>query len=518
MRVIDFFDRSAGLFPARPCVSDADGNLTYAEVAEASHRIAGALRAAGLAAEAKVGILAPNVPVALVAIVGILRSGCAWLPVNGRNAVADNVAILRQNDCEWLFYHSDYEAEAAALADSVTGLRGLVCLDRPGRLGPALADWSAGQPVPAPDPGTGRDHVFKLALSGGTTGTPKGVMHTNLNGQVMIASLLITFPHEQVPVFLCPAPITHAAGNLCLWILAAGGRIVLMRKADALEILQNVERWRATTLFAPPTVIYALLAHPRVGDFDYRSLEYFFYGAAPMSTEKLKRAIEVFGPCMAQIYSQAEATMALTFLTPRDHLVIGDPQKEGRLRSAGRPGPLVRLEIMDDDGRLLPPGEVGEIVVKSDLVCKGYYKRSEETAAGRRDGWLLTSDCGFRDVEGYIHLVDRKRDMIITGGFNVYPSEVEQVIGEMPGVHDCAVVGVPDEKWGEAIKAVIAPEAGATLDPEAVIALCKARLGSVKAPKSVDLWPELPKSPNGKVLKRAIRESYWQGRDRRLTV
>lgn len=516
MRPIDLFDRAAALYPDRICVADEEERLTFAEVTRRSHRIAMALRKVGVAIEAKVGVFSPNRTAAVVAIIGILRSGAAWLPINVRNGLDENITIMRRMDCEFVLFHSEQGESMRKIAQSVS-LKGAACLDCEVEGYPSLEAFAAGAGDRAPDPETGPHHVYKLALSGGTTGVPKGVMHTNLNGAMMIASLMIGFPSRNPPVYLCPSPVTHAAGNFALWILAEGGRVQLMPKAEPGLILEGIERHRATCLFVPPTVLYLMIAHERAGAYDYGSLEYLFYGAAPTSAEKLKRAMALFGPVLAQVYSQAEATMGLTYLTPKDHLVIGDPQRERRLTSAGRPGPLVRLEIMDDDGRILPVGKVGEICIKGDLVSPGYYKDAEATAASRRDGWLLTSDCAWRDDEGFVYIVDRKRDMIITGGFNVYPSEIEQVISEIPGVLDVAVVGVPDEKWGEAVKAIVcAPDAG--LSAETVIAFCRSRLGGVKTPKSVEFWDELPKSPNGKVLKRAIRDRLWAGRENRLTA
>jgi len=518
VRAIDFFDRSADYYPQRCCVRDESGLLSYAEVRRRSLLLAGALVNAGLAEEAKVGVMCPNVAGAIPTVLGVIRSGCAWLPVNARNSASDNIAILRNNDCEWLLYHSEYETVARDLLEQCAGMRGAVCIDRHGTLGPSLAEWTADREPVAIERGLGRDHVYKLALSGGTTGTPKGVMHTNLNAQVMIASLLLAFPHRQPPVFLCSAPVTHAAGNLCLWILAAGGTIALMAKADAGAMLAAIESLSVTTAFAPPTVIYNMLAHPDLKRFDYSSLEYFLYGAAPMSAQRLRQAIDIFGLKMAQIYSQAEATMALTFLLREDHDVAGDPERLPRLRSAGRPGPLVRVRIVDDQGRELAPGQPGELAVQGDLICKGYYRNPEATAAMMRDGWLMTGDIGYRDEDGYIYLVDRKRDMIISGGFNVYPSEVEQAISELPAVLDVTVIGAPDEKWGERVVAVIALKPGAPLSADEVIEHCKQRLGSVKAPKQVEFRDSLPKSPNGKVLKRAVRAEFWKGRDSQLTA
>jgi acyl-CoA synthetase (AMP-forming)/AMP-acid ligase II len=504
VRPLDLFDRAAALFPERVCVADDEAELTFAEASRRSHVLANALRRAGVAVEDKVAVYAPNKVEALVAILGVLRSGGAWLPINARNGLDENLAILERCDCAFLLHAEEQAAEAAAIRAKLP-LKGAACLD-----GPEYEAFVAGAGETAPDPGTGPHQLYKLALSGGTTGTPKGVIHTNLNGAVMIASLMIGFPPKKPPVYLCPSPVTHAAGNFALWILAEGGRVQLMRKADPGAILANIETHRATCLFVPPTVLYLMIAHETARGRDYSSLDYLFYGAAPASAEKLRQAIALFGPVLAQVYSQAEATMGLTYLKPEDHL------DARRLTSAGRPGPLVRLEVQDEDGRECAVGEVGEICIKGDLVSPGYYKDPEATAAGRRNGWLLTSDCAFRDEDGFIHIVDRKRDMIISGGFNVYPSEIEQVISALPGVIDVAIVGVPDEKWGEAVKAIVCAP-GASLTEAEVMLTCRERLGGVKTPKSVEFWDELPKSPNGKVLKRAIRDRLWAGRANRLT-
>jgi acyl-CoA synthetase (AMP-forming)/AMP-acid ligase II len=518
VRAIDFFDRSAQYHADRTCVRDEYECLSYADVRRRSLKLARRLVVEGLAEEAKIGVLCPNVAAVIPTVLGVIRSGCSWLPINARNSLADNVSILTGNDCEWLLYHSDHEAMARDLMARCPGTRGAVCIDRNGALGPALIEWVRACDETPVERGLGRDHVYKLALSGGTTGTPKGVMHTNLNAQVMIASLLLAFPHARAPVFLCAAPVTHAAGNLCLWIMAAGGTIALMQKADAGLMLRNIEALGATTLFAPPTVIYNMLAHADLPRYDYSSIEYFLYGAAPMSVPKLKQAIGTFGLKLAQIYSQAEATMALTFLRREDHDVFGDPQKEQRLRSAGRPGPLVRIRIVDANGSEVPVGMAGELAVNSDLVFKGYYKNPQATAAVMRDGWLMTGDIAYRDDAGFVYLVDRKRDLIITGGFNVYPSEVEQVVSELPAILDVAVIGAPDEKWGESVVAVVALRPDEHVSEEQVIQHCKDRLGSVKAPKRVVFRASLPKSPNGKVLKRALREEFWKGRESLLTA
>jgi acyl-CoA synthetase (AMP-forming)/AMP-acid ligase II len=293
--------------------------------------------------------------------------------------------------------------------------------------------------------------------------------------------------------------------------------VVVLTKPDPAQLLGAIQKYRVTELFLPPTVIYRLLDIPDLRKkADFSSLEYFLYGAAPMSVEKLKLAIDVFGPVMMGGYGQTEAPTSISFLTPGEHFVSGQLAPDERLASVGRPNPLVRVEIMDDANMILPAGETGEICVRGDLVMKGYYKAPERTAETIVDGWLHTGDIGHLDSDGYLHITDRKKDMIISGGFNVYPSEVEQVIWSHPAVQDCAVIGVPDAQWGEAVKAVVELNAGQLVREDELIALCKDRLGSVKAPKTIEFVDSLPRSPVGKVLKKDLRAKYWQGVDRKI--
>jgi acyl-CoA synthetase (AMP-forming)/AMP-acid ligase II len=265
-----------------------------------------------------------------------------------------------------------------------------------------------------------------------------------------------------------------------------------------------------TRLFLPPTAIYALLAHPGVRDHDFSSLKHFIYAAAPMAVDKLREAMDVFGPVMTQTFGQAEAPMIATVMTPREHVeALQDDRKAARLASAGRPSLVAKVAILADDGRVLGPGQEGEICIRGALVMDGYHEDPEQSASTRRPGgWHGTSDVGRMDEDGFVYIIDRLRDMIITGGFNVWPSEIEQTIHTVPGVKDCAVIGLPDEKWGEAVTAVVELREGAHVDEAQIIATCREALGVVKTPKIV-VFRELPRSPVGKVLKRALRDEYW---------
>ncbi|SLN23925.1 AMP-binding protein [Oceanibacterium hippocampi] len=516
MRVIDFFDRGVALDPERICLKDASVTRTYAEVHRQSCLIANALIRDGLAPEAKAAVYSPNAAAPFECVLGIFRAGGAWVPINARNAVPENAYILDNCDVEVLFYHSEFEANVARFAEQCPTIRQYVCIDRAGGRGTWLDDLIRDVPATDPDVPGGRDSLASIFSSGGTTGRPKGVMWTNLVWEIMLANFYTSMPRRKPPVHLVVAPMTHAAGGLAILMMAQGTTHVILPQFHAQAVAETIQNEGVTHLFLPPTAIYVLLAHKEVAKYDYSSLEHFIYAAAPMSVEKLKECLAVFGPVMSQTFGQAEAPMLCTFLSPEGHQVIGDPEKEKRLASCGRPTLHTAVAIMDDDGHLLGPDERGEIVVRGNLVMPGYYRNQAATDEVSTFGWHHTGDIGYRDRDGYVYIVDRKKDMIISGGFNIYPSEIEQVIWSHPAVQDCAVVGVPDEKWGEAVKAVIELKPGASLGEDEVIRLCKETLGSVKAPKSAEFWPALPRSPVGKVRKKDIRESFWAGRDRAI--
>ncbi|MEO8558658.1 MAG: AMP-binding protein, partial [Rhodospirillales bacterium] len=271
-----------------------------------------------------------------------------------------------------------------------------------------------------------------------------------------------------------------------------------------------------THIYMPPTLIYMMLAHPQVRNFDYSSLKNLVYASAPMSADKLVEALDVFGPVLTQTYGQAEACMICTFFSPAEHAEALKTNQRQRLTSCGRTTPFMRLEVMDDDGELLPRGERGEVVVRGGLVMKGYYNNPEATAEASKFGWHHTGDVGVIDEDGFVYIVDRKKDMIISGGFNIYPSEIEQVLWSHPAVQDCAVIGVPDEKWGEAVKAVIELKLGQQVAAEELLVLCRQKLGGMKTPKTVEFIDALPRSPVGKVLKKDLRARYWQGQARKI--
>jgi acyl-CoA synthetase (AMP-forming)/AMP-acid ligase II len=520
MAIIDFFDRGWRGNPAGTAYIQDNRHYSFDEVGELSCRIANRLLASGFSSGAKGAVWATNDVTAWTCTLGLWRANLCWIPVGALNPAADNQYVLDAFDCEILFFQQHFAATVAVLRPGLQKVKAWICIDGVAPEVPgahSLHSWIAGHPATRPEVAVDLDDVVILSATGGTTGAPKGVMNTHRSAQTFCAHFMIGCPYEanEKPVNLAAAPMTHTTGLLSLPCTARGGTVVVVTKPDPALLLATIPTHWVTEFFLPPTVIYRLLNIPDLNmKVDFSSLKYFLYGAAPMSVEKLKLAIEVFGPVMMGGYGQTEAPTSIAFLTPCEHFVQLAPDE--RLASVGRPNPLVRVEIMNDANEILLPGETGEICVRGDLVMKGYYKAPEKTAETIVDGWLHTGDIGHMDSEGYLHITDRKKDLIITGGFNVYPSEVEQVIWSHPAVQDCAVVGVPDDQWGEAVKAVVELNTGKQVSAEELIVLCKQKLGSVKAPKSVDFVDCLPRSPVGKVLKKELRAKYWQNLGRKI--
>ncbi len=505
MRLVDYLDKGASVDPGAPCLSTDGASASYAEVRELSFRIAAALVAVGVEPGDKVAILSANDPVAFSAVFGISRAGAVWCPVNPRNEAAENRELLELFDCTVLIHQQSF----APLVDQIRGdlprLGTVVCLDGEPVEGTLAWEEFLGVPTGAVVDEAGVDDVAMIVGTGGTTGRPKGVVLTGTNLETMTATTLMSYPFDGRPVYLALAPLTHAAGVLCFPVMARAGEVVVMRSPDVGRFLELVEAHRVTHTFLPPTLIYMLLDHPGLPTADLSSLQCFWYGAAPMSTTRLEEALARIGPVMAQLFGQTEAPMMVSAMAPADHFREDGSVAHERLASAGRPTPLVTVAIMDPDGALLPRGERGEIVVRSSLVMRGYYRDPEATAEAGAHGWHHTGDIGYLDPDGFLFIVDRAKDMVITGGFNVYSTEVEQALMQHPAVADCAVLGLPDDKWGERVTAVVQLRPGTSATGPDLAAFAKDRLGSVKSPKQVEVWADLPRSKVGKVLKTEIK-------------
>jgi acyl-CoA synthetase (AMP-forming)/AMP-acid ligase II len=514
MRLIDFFDKGAAIEPGRAFLVEGKLVRSYAEVQAFSHGLANAFRRDRITPGTKAAVLSPNAARAFECVLGILRAGCVWVPANVRNTVEENAYVLNNLDVELLFYDRRMAGQARALLAQCPKVSRAVCIQESGEHGSLdqlIEDCSEHcEEVPR-----GRDDLAVLLSSGGTTGAPKGVMMTNLSWEMMIAGAQQCLWADH-PIHLVAAPISHAAGGSALIMSAMGATNVLLPGFEPVMVMEAIQRHRVTHLFLPPTAVYRMLAHPDVRNYDYSSLKYFQYPSAPMAPEKIKEAMQVFGPVMTNGFGQSEAGTNITFFSPQDHVRVIRSGDERRLSSVGRVTLFNRVEIMDDEGNLLPPETPGEIVMRGDQLMAGYYNNPEETERANAFGWRHTGDIGFKDAEGWLYLIDRKRDMIISGGFNVFPAEVEKAVLAHPAIQDCAVVGAPDDEWGERVTAVIELKPGASVDEAELIAFCRERLSGVKAPKAVEVWPELPRSPVGKLLRRKVRERFWEGRERKI--
>ncbi|MFW0795059.1 long-chain fatty acid--CoA ligase [Gordonia sp. CPCC 205515] len=504
MTLAFYLDKGASLGENAPCLTLNGESMTYGEVVALSRSVAAALRSSGVAPGDKVGILSANHPTSFACVFGIARTGAVWCPINPRNAAQENADLLDLFDCTTLLFQPAFDGLVAEIAPQLPTLTTLV------RFGDGLGDavgfddWLAAAALAESVDLEPVDDVVALVGTGGTTGRPKGVMLTDRNLQTMTAIVLMRYPFDGRPRYLALAPLTHAAGVLCFPIMALGGEIVVMDHPDVGEFLTLIERHRITHTFLPPTLIYMVLAHTSLNSTDLSSLQCFWYGAAPISTSRLAEALERIGP-MAQLFGQSEAPMMISTLAPEQHRRADGSIDELRLSSAGIPSPLVTVAILGDDGTPVPTGTRGEVCVRGPLVMAGYYRNPEATAEASAHGWHHTGDVGYLDGDGFLYIVDRAKDMIITGGFNVYSAEVEQALMAHEAVRDCAVVGLPDEKWGERVTAVVLLHEEASVDTDDLVRFVKHKIGSVKAPKQIEMWDDLPRSTLGKILKTDIR-------------
>jgi acyl-CoA synthetase (AMP-forming)/AMP-acid ligase II len=508
----DILDASLRQFSGKPCLSFGHSELSYREVDEASARVANALHKAGFAPGMKAAVYSFNSDQAFIATLGIVRAGGIWLPVNPRNSEADNIAILTRIGCDAVFHQHGFAAAADGIGQSCPELRVSVELDAaPHSDRPCLGLWAESESAVAPKLQLAGLDLLSIPTTGATTGQPKGVMLSHRNFCAIDFAMRTSYLRPGT-VMLCAAPMTHAAGRLAMTSLSSGTHLVVLEKADPQLILQTIEDQGVTDLFLPPTAVYALLDQPNLKDYNLSSLRSLSYGSAPMSPGRLREALQSLGPVMRGGYGQTECPSFISALLPEDHFIDGKIAPDTRLRSVGRATCISELAILDESGLVLSAGARGEIAVKGGNVCEGYYDNPQETAGIRLNGWHLTGDIGYLDKEGFLFIVDRKKDMIISGGFNVYSAEVEQALMTLPGVSEVAVFGVPSEKWGEEVKALVLPVPGADLDAVELIAACKLMLGGVKAPKSIDFVDSFPFTAIGKIDKKSLRAAYWRGR------
>ncbi len=516
MRLIDLFDRAASLYSGNVFLQQDGVVRRYSESWQTTHRVAAAFQREGLGAGDAVGFLMPNDWRGIEALYGAFRGGHPVVPLNARNPVAYHLDQLRAAEARGLLFHSRFEAEAREAMARDGRLECLVCLDRELDGIPSLQAWMAPEGVQVETAAVTPESPWAIFGTSGTTGKSKHVVQTQLTSIALAWDMLFALRAHDPVRHLVVAPVSHFAGSFLFALTGVGSSHVLHADVDPGAILETIQRERIQILFLPPTVIRLLMDHPDRERYDLGSLRALIYAGAPMTRADVMRALDVFGPVLMNMLGQTEANGPITFLRQDEYRPDDGEDWAWRLLSIGRPSITRQVEIMDDAGQLLGPGEVGEVVIRGWGNSAGYIDNPEANAELMRHGWLHTGDVGIKDAEGYIVLVDRKKDMIISGGFNVFSAEVEQVLESHPGVVAAAVIGVPDEKWGEAVKAVVETAPDTSVTEAELIALCRTALGSVKAPKSVEFMQQLPRNPAGKLLKRELREPYWQGKERSI--
>jgi fatty-acyl-CoA synthase len=498
----------------RPCLLLGDKVATYRDVRESTSQMVQALQAKGLGKGSRVAVISANRPEVLSNIAAMQLTGCIGTPLHPMGSLEDHVYVLEAAEIDALVFDASvFDAHAAQLKERVPGLKTLLGFG-PTETGQdylALAATFEAQPLVAPD--VLQEEVSSINFTGGTTGKPKGVMSTHRVTAYMTQIQMAEWEFPDEVRMLMATPLSHAAAAFFIPVLQKGGAFYVMQGFSPDEFFDMVEKHRITCTMLVPVMLYYLLDSPRAATADMSSMETIFYGASAMNPARLKDGIEQWGQVFYQFFGQSEAPMVVANLRKAEH----DLSKPQRLSSCGRPSPWVHLALLDQDGRPVAPQEPGEICVRGPLVMKGYKDMPQETAAAFAGGWLHTGDVGKLDEEGFLYIVDRTKDMIVTGGFNVFPREVEDVLATHVAVGQVSVIGVPDEQWGEAVTAVIVLRPGMTQSPELVLelqALVKRAKGSVQAPKSIDFVDAIPVPPVGKPDKKALRARYWQDSER----
>ncbi len=490
---IDFLRHAALANPEAPAAIDGERSCSYRRLVERSEALAVALERVAGRPRPTVAILGPNNIEMLVAIMAIHAAGAVIVPLNGRNARAELDSQIAFAKPDVLIVHRDYRDKISEPAAPV-----LVADGAPEDLLSVAAQEraSAGR---RPDWTAGLDEINGIKFTGGSSGRPKGVLQSFRCINTMVASVMLAFELGPQDRFLCAAPMTHGAGAMLLPTLGRGGCVVMTADTGPASLLDLIERHGITTTWIPPTLLYKLIDEQKARPRAVGSLRHLIWGGAAASVPRLKEAISVFGPVVEVAYGQTEAPLILS--AGRGGELTGE-----RLASVGRVGPLVEVAIRDADGRRLGPGEIGEICARGDLLMNGYRDMPEETAKTIRDGWLHTGDIGMIDTDGFLYVKDRLRDVVITGGFNVYPSDVEAALSSHPAVAEVVVFGVPDDYWGERLEAMLEIRDGAAAAADEILAHCRERVGAVKTPKRLHVVASLPRSPVGKVVRREARE------------
>ena len=516
MNIGSLLTQSARIFPGRPALIQGARRSTYAQFNARANRLANALGALGVGRGDNVALLMYNCSEMLEALFAGFKAGCGVVPINFRLHPNEFSYIIEHSESRAVIVSPEFNQPIAAMRDRMPRIEHVITLANPADGFLEYESVLSGGGDVFEDVDLAPDDVAWFFYTSGTTGMPKGAMLTHRN----LMAMSMSFYANMAPGFgareavLHAAPLSHGSGLYALPNIGKAATNVIPedRAFDPQTVFEAVQEHRITNFFAAPTMVKRLVESPAVDSCDHSSLKAVIYGGGPMLVDDLLLAIEKLGPCLVQLYGQGESPMTITCLSQEDHVLNGDADQMRRLASAGYAHVNVEVKIFDADDNELPSGETGEIVTRSDLVMKGYWRDPEATAETLRGGWLHTGDMGCFDEQGYLFIMDRSKDMIISGGENISPREIEEIMIKHPAVREVAVIGVPDPEWGEAVKAVVALNDGQGATEQELIDFCKDHIASFKKPKSVDFIGEIPKNNYGKIVKRELRDKYWAGR------
>ena len=516
-----YLQRAARQWPNQPAVLFGDRRLSYRDLELRSNRLAHALRALGLKRGDRVAIVSPNRPEIVEFECALYKLGLVKVALNARLAQAELDDALANAEPAAVAAGPEHRAMVIAAASALPGLQHRIAFDpAPGDEG-AWLDYEA---LLAAQPDTHLREVMQpddlavLHYTSGSTGRLKAAMQTVGNRHASLRKVIMgRMQANQADVLMLCGPITHASGMFIQPMLYQGATILLLDRFVPAEVLAAIARHKVTMAFMVPAMIHALLAEPTRRQHDLSSLRLLSYGAAPMSPSRIREAWDLFGPVLAQGYGAAETTGGVISLGIADHAraIAGD--RPELLLACGRPVCESEVEVLDDAGQPVQGDAIGEICVRGPDVFAGYWRAPEQTREVLgADGWLHTGDLARIDAEGCISIVDRRKEMLVSGGFNVYPREVETVIAQHPAVYEVCVIGVPDDHWGEAVKAVVVLRPGAQASADELMQFCDGRLAGFKRPRSVDFVAQLPKNSNGKLSRKDVREPFWRDRERKV--
>ncbi len=509
--------RSAARFPDKTALIFKERRMTYQELDRRVNRLASGLLEMGLQKGDRVAVLLHNRPEFIEIYFACARSGAIFVPINNLLKEAELTKIIEYIRPRFFLVDPDFEGVIQPIAGGKDSTEFMISLNsepsEPFTSYEAVLD--KGSPT-EPEISVSHDDVMAIFLTSGTTGSPKGAMRTHgqnlINAMTGVIELKLVHDDRALLLF----PFYHVTFEDQIRHFLMGNTVCMRREGrfDSKEVLEILAREKITICQFVPTMINAMLQEKTIESYDLTHLRLIPYAASPMPVELLRKAMQRFKRQFIHFYGQTETGPLTTVLKPEDHILEGSEAQVARLASAGRAALDFEVRIVDKDGNDVAVGEVGEIIVRSEAMTIGYWNLPEETSRTIRGGWLYTGDFGKFDEEKYVFIVDRKNDMIISGGKNIYPREIEEVIYTHEAVLEVAVVGVPDDYWGESVKALVVLKAGMKVTEEEIIDLCKEKLANYKKPKSVEFRGELPKNPTGKILKRIIRSEYWRGRDR----